>query len=406
MHAKSKSSSKRKTRLQNEDVCTTRFFDAHMFSKKFEMKRTIKKILTHLPSFLSEYFEWIFSDAAENQIRLFRTQKNKFRSYTQLKKHQKKIKIFVAGFFLAMFFLLVGLTVGPIFFPERIETELYIPNGRGDILLGNVSKNQVTVIFKTLDGANGNMPLATKAIVEVFSDENYTKLARRTVADDYAVTHIIPVDSLQEGEIYYIRVTAEDAALPAHVKSVSSWGEENDPIKVYTTGNLITNCASPDDEQNSTDKNISGEKNEQSVASIPKSTEYANNEDNAGQSDDASLFILNVMKENYLQPKNKVQTIISWSTSNPATAVLVYRGGDLEGKKEVIIDEQMQSKHAAILTTLSAGMTYYFQVKSVDENGNVAISEEYSLKTPRPQSTIVEKISENFMSIFKQIKPN
>ena len=376
------------------------------------MKRKIKKILSYLPAFLSEYFEWLFSDASENQIRIAKSKNNKFRSYTQLKKHQKKLKIFVAGFFLALLFLLIGLVVGPTLFPKQIESELYIPNGRGDILLGNISKNQVTVIFKTLDSANANKPLATKAFVEVFDDENYTRLVRRTTEDDYAITHIIPLDSLQEGNIYYIRITAKDDSTPSHTKVVSSWGDGNDPIKVYTTGELIPTCAISKEEQHAAAERSSdalAEKNEKTAAPAAESVSDVQNIDNAKdvqQLDDSTLRISSVMNENYLQPKNKVQTIISWNTNNPATAVLVYGEGNSKEKKEVVISEQMQTKHAAILTTLKAGTTYYFDVKSVDEKGNIAVSEEYSLRTPRPQSTITEKIAESFKAIFRQIKPN
>lgn len=376
------------------------------------MKRRIKKILSYLPAFLSEYFEWIFSDASENQIRIAKSKKNKFRSYTQLKKHQKKLKIFVAGFFLALFFLWIGLVVGPTLFPKQIETELYIPNGRGDILLGNVSKNQATVIFKTLDSANGNKPLATKAFVEVFDDKDYTKLVRRSAEDDYAITHIIPVDSLQEGNIYYIRITAKDAANPAHMKNVSFWGDGKDPIRVYTTGELIPSCAVPKETPYVAavnDNDVSTGKNEKTAVQITTSIDSTTNAGNAKdlqQSDDSVLHISNVMNENYLQPKNKVQTIISWNTNIPATTVLIYSEGNSKEKKEIIINDQLQTKHAAILTTLKAGTTYYFNVKSVDENGGVAISEEYSLRTPKPQSTVTEKIFESFKSIFRQVKPN
>jgi hypothetical protein len=373
------------------------------------MKRKIKKILSYLPSSILDYFEWIFSDAAENHIRVTKLKKNKFHSYTQLKKHQKRIKLLAVGFFLAIFFLLIGLVFGPILFPPQIESELYIPNGKGDILLGNISKNQATVVFKTLDSANDNNPLATRAYVEVFSDENFLNLVRRSTIDDYAITHIIPLDALQENNIYYIRITATDATSQNHTKSVSFWGDGKDPIKFYTTGELIPNCALDNASQElallRNRNNELAEKNERNAAPIAQSLEDINGDD-ADRSADSVLYILNVMNENYLQPKNKVQTIISWNTNRPATSVLIYGEGNSKEKKEVVIEEKMQTRHAAVLTTLKSATTYYFQTKSMDKDGNIAISQEYSLRTPKPQSSVIDQIATSFKTIFQQIKPN
>ena len=366
------------------------------------MKKVLRKIFSYLPKFIQEELEWLLLDAAQNQIRITKEKKNHFRSYTQLKKHQKNIKLFFAGLGFALLFLLIGLIVGPSFFPKAIEAELYIPNGKGDILVGNVSKNQATIIFKTLDSANGNKPLATKAFVEVFSDKELTKLVRRSILDDYAVTHIIPIDSLQENQTSYIRITASDSSVPAHVKTISSWGDGGDVIKFYTTGEVIANCQNIKT-INAGNNNLD-EESERVTTPIAESLEYAE-EDNTNHASASMLRILTVTNENYLQPGNKVQTIISWNTNLPSSTVLVYSEGSSGEKKELVISDKMQTKHAVTLTTLKAGTTYYFNAKSIDQNGNAAISEDYSLKTPHPQSTVVQQIGDSFMSIFRQIKP-
>lgn len=356
------------------------------------MKRGLKKILGYLPGCVQEFFEMIFASAAENHIKIVKSGQQKFRSYTQLKRHQKNIRRSVTVFFLAVLSLVAGMVVGPIFFPQPAESEVYIPNGKGDILVSSVSRNQATVIFKTLDSANGNMPLATKSIVEFYEDQNYTDLARRTNEDDYAVTHIVPVDSLQEGKIYYIRIIAKDASTPVHSKDVASWGEGNDPIKVYTTGELIPSCAKED------------VKKEELAVKVNETGSSQDSYDNQ-QSNALPLKIDNVQNENHLQPKNKIQTIISWTTNLPASTMITY-GEERSGeKRQLKISDELLTKHAAILTTLKAGSTYYFNVESKDKDGNVAISEEYSLRTPRAQENVVQKISNNFKGIFLQIKP-
>lgn len=372
----------------------------------FRIMRKIKKFLAFLSPALLDYYEWIFADASENQIRVIKNNDNKFSSYSQLKKHQKKLKKFVAMLLLALLFLLIGLVVGPTLFPTQIESELYIPNGKGDILLGNISRNQATIIFKTLDSANANKPLATKAYAEVFDDESYTNLVRRTPEDDYAVTHIIPIDSLQEGNIYYIRIIAKDGAIPGNTKTISSWGDGKDPIKFYTTGELIPACALA--KENRIDSADADNEKKNIPVYVQSSGDVQNleNMDVENLNAEESLRISNVLNENYLQPKNKVQTIISWNTDVPATTVIIYGEGNSKEKKEIVISEEMQTKHAVVLTTLRAGATYYFNVKSLDKNGNVALSEQHSLRTPKPESTITEKIVESFMSIFRQVNPN
>ncbi|EKE25032.1 MAG: hypothetical protein ACD_5C00319G0003, partial [uncultured bacterium] len=172
------------------------------------MKRGLKKLLSFLPECVREFIEMIFNESAEYHIKVSRAGKQKYSSYTQLKRHQKNVRRMLALIILMVTSGFVGMLIGPIFFPQPVESEVYIPNGKGDILVGNISRNQATVIFKTLDGANGNLPLATKAVVEFYEDEQYKDLARRITEDDYAVTHMIPVDSLQEGKIYYIKIIA------------------------------------------------------------------------------------------------------------------------------------------------------------------------------------------------------
>jgi F0F1-type ATP synthase epsilon subunit len=62
-------------------------------------------------------------------------------------------------------------------------------------------------------------------------------------------------------------------------------------------------------------------------------------------------------------------------------------------------------KHAAILTTFKAGTIYYFEAKSQDEKGNIAVSGEYSLHTPRPKANVLKAIVDNMEALIRQIKP-
>lgn len=363
------------------------------------MKRGLKKLLSFFPDFMQEFVEMIFAGAAEYHIKISKSGKQKYRSYTQLKKHQKNVRRFLTLVFLVAASVFAGILIQPIFFPQPAESEVYIPNGKGDILVGNVSRSQATVIFKTLDGANDNRPLATKSVVEFYEDQEYKNLARRINENEYAVTHIVPVDSLQEGKIYYIKITAEDSAIRPHVKTVSSWGNGNDPVKVFTTGDLIPNCASSN-----------SSKSEVKPVDVVIQDDDEQAEKDAGIDDDEKAENLpheigTVQNENYIQPGNKVQTIISWTTNVPGTTSITYGEKGAQEKKKLVVSRELVTKHAAVLTTLKPGTVYYFSTESVDANGNIATSEEYSLRTPKAQENVIQKITNSFKGLLLQIKP-
>ena len=361
------------------------------------MRKQIEKFLGYFPPSVMRHYEMVFSSAAENHLDLVRAGKKKFRSYTELKRHQKRVRIFVSIFVLALLCTFVGILIGPIIFPKPAEPAVYIPNGKGDIVLGNVSKNQATVIFKTLDSANGGKPLATKAIVEIYTDPDYTNLERRTNEDDYAVTHIITADSLQENKLYYIRIIANDAATPVHSETISSWGDGGAPITVYTTGELANNCGNV--ALNNPDSGIdtsATKLNETNVSNVDITA--------TKQPENLSLNVTDVQNENYLQPDNKVQTIISWDTNVPASTSITYWEENSSDKKDFPVADQSSTKHAVVMTSLKAGATYYFTAQSQDSKGNIVTSDEYSLRTPNPQENVAQKISDNFHQLLGQIK--
>lgn len=362
------------------------------------MKIKIKKFFSSILDFLV----MIFFSAAENQILMSHrgTARSKYRSYTHLKNHQKKIRKFTGLVFLGLSFFFFGIIIGPALLPKSFRTEVHIPNGRGDILVANVNENQATLVFKTLDAENGYKPLATKAYVDVCEEESCQKILRRVDGENYAVTHIIKIDSLKKGKMYYFRITASDSPIFTGSKTVSSWGDGNDPIRAL---------AIEEDSQENSNKIP-----RTSLEIVPEyingentpdfSSENSNDGENINEQN-GSLKISDVKNESYLQPKNKIQTIVSWKTNVPANSILLYREGKDGEEKEIILDKEKSTKHSIVIMTLKAGSAYFFKVKSEDENGNPVVSDEYSLRTPRPKETVLDLIADNFQSLFYQIKP-
>lgn len=363
------------------------------------MKNGVKKILKVFYRKTKHFFEFLFESPAENQMRLQRDKEKKFYSYCQLKQYQKRLRRFAGGFALALLLLLAGIVIGPAIINTNSLASVYIPNGKGDILLGNISKNQATLMFKTLDSSHGNVPLATTAWVEVFSDAGLSKSVQKTSQDEYAVTHVIPVLGLEEGKNYYFKISAMAAANSARTE-VSSWGNDGGPLEAFTAGDLIASCISQTAIQNIPQSNPD-------VASQdPVKVSSDNNPTDSASQQDAYLRISDVKNEANLYAKDKVQTIVSWKTNVPATTSLVYKeagGGD---EKEFVADTEKKTKHVIIMTTLKPGTRYYFKAKSGDESDGDVISDEYSLLTPQSQLTVVDQIGNNFMALIHRFIPS
>jgi len=107
-----------------------------------------------------------------------------------------------------------------------------------------------------------------------------------------------------------------------------------------------------------------------------------------------------VRTDSALAQNNKVQTIISWLTDEPATTSLIYKEGNSGEQKEIKISSAYATSHVAVITIFKPGAVYYFKVKSVDPSENSAVSSDYALLTPKNKENIVQIIIKNFSDIF------
>jgi Purple acid Phosphatase, N-terminal domain/Fibronectin type III domain len=107
-----------------------------------------------------------------------------------------------------------------------------------------------------------------------------------------------------------------------------------------------------------------------------------------------------VLTDDALTQDNQVQAIISWTTDEPATTSILYREGTSGQEKEAQVNNSYVTNHVAVSTIFKPGAVYYFKVKSVDPYGNVAISQDYALLTPKQSQNIIQIIISNFQGIF------
>lgn len=522
---------------------------------------------------LVEYWDLLFSSAAENQIKMQRGQghgRKVFRSYSQLKKFQRKLR----KFFFILILIVVGMFVGQIFYPSAIGSKAAISIKQGDIIISDVAKDGATVVFKTVDEAHFNKPLATVATVSVYQDPALTKLIKTTDPDDYAVTHIIKVDGLENNREYYLRLNATDSpndwGVSAAVQvSYDANVSELAKLKIATAGQLAkiydisdpflvnpqekvmimfktdqeAKCYLKFDEdgiaalakqegekdyskdhtlkfpdlvgnesrdyrikcEDRRDKSeilesqvlnydFSGLNNKEALNANAVSeakisnlkvdqnlrgglvitwdtdqktnsiVQYRNLENNSdviigdtnhfvekhsvsmgmtnvfdpkikvisfdlmgrkaeverdltefliekepetiqNPASENGLVLRNINDESSLYSNEKVQSIISWYTNKPADSKVIYKEGKGGEEKEVSFGNKLSTEHMAVFTQFKPGMVYYFKVKSTDENGETAVSEEFSLLTPNGKEGIIRIIKNNIKQIIRQIIP-
>lgn len=111
-----------------------------------------------------------------------------------------------------------------------------------------------------------------------------------------------------------------------------------------------------------------------------------------------------IRTDSALAQGDRVQTIISWTTDEPATTALIYKEGKSGQEKEVKISEDFAPSHIAVVTIFKPGTVYYFKAKSIDKSGNEGTSTEYALLTPRRKENVVQMIINNFQDIFGWVR--
>lgn len=372
------------------------------------MGNKIHEVVTVCCTKSKECFDIIFHSAAENHIQLAkRDASGRFQSYIQLKKYQQRIRLLTIKILMAAIFLLIGILVGPAVFNREELHDIYIPDGKGDILIGNVSKNKATIVFKTMDTLHQNKPLATVAEVKIYRDLSHKDLVQEAYSDGYAVTHVISLDGLVDGTTYYPVISVSEDKDFNGTKEISAWGG-TDPIAIYATGETASSCVTEikkiQEEYARLEKDKEKTKlhilNPEAIAEITTPTVIDENPIIV----DPTFKILGVQNENYLYGKDKLQIIISWKTNMPATAKLLYRYDDNgEKKEELNVSKEKATKHVAVLTTLKTETKYYFKVMSTNEKGENVVSEEYSLQTPHAKDTISDIIVNNLKELTHQV---
>ena len=111
------------------------------------------------------------------------------------------------------------------------------------------------------------------------------------------------------------------------------------------------------------------------------------------------------------EKSDKIQTVISWITNEPATTRIFYQIGVHSSKTELKESTELENsytkKHTILMTNFKSGVVYSFRVESIDSGGNVAVSNTNTFMTPKKKESIIDmiiRILENTFGWVRKLK--
>ncbi|MFA6973540.1 MAG: fibronectin type III domain-containing protein [Parcubacteria group bacterium] len=302
------------------------------------------------------------------------------------------------------------------------------PSSLSSINVASLSLNQATITWKT--------SAKTTSGVEYGLTEEYGQKKENSAM---ATEHTVTLSGLQSGQTYHFRVKGKDAnnnlyssgdytfqpKSPPQISGVKVTGVTEHETKINFKTNIATDALiiytdakNPENSGSQGNPQLGSSheiilKNLASGATFSYSVkvrdEQGNETTQAGGSfttgkDENPPKLDQIRTDSALAQNGKVQSIVSWTTDEPATSVFAYREGISGEEKEVNISKQLTLNHVAVVTIFKPGTVYYFRVKSVDASENVARSGDFALLTPKIKENIVQIIIGNFQDIFSWAK--
>ncbi len=124
--------------------------------------------------------------------------------------------------------------------------------------------------------------------------------------------------------------------------------------------------------------------------------------------DTAPPEISKVSNESTLYPsaEAKVQTIVSWTSDEPAYCQFFYREGlnpNIEARG-LGLEKEPRTSHVQVIVEFMPSTVYQFWVECKDPSGNSTKSENFVLFTPNKEKSIIDIILENFEGAFGWVK--
>ena len=98
----------------------------------------------------------------------------------------------------------------------------------------------------------------------------------------------------------------------------------------------------------------------------------------------------------FLDRGDKIQTIISWLTNEPATGRVYFQEGvhnsTVDLSESTQLNTDYSKEHVMVVTKFKPGLVYSFRVESIDSGGNISLSKVHTFMTAKKQESIIQMI--------------
>src|SRR3989339_883063 len=126
--------------------------------------------------------------------------------------------------------------------------------------------------------------------------------------------------------------------------------------------------------------------------------------------DDLPPSVSNIKADStiFVDRGNKIQTIVSWITSEPSTSRVYYQegvhGAGIELIESTILNTNYTKEHVMVITKFKPGIVYTFRVESIDSGGNVVLSDPHTFMTAKKKESIIQVIIRILEETFGWLK--
>lgn len=289
----------------------------------------------------------------------------------------------------------------------------------------------------------------SNSIVSLVRDSDYDPNAEDPYAwsegdaDELVLEHKVEVNGLTPATIYHFQVSSKSVLDLTGVSSDKTFKTKSIKPEIYNiqitkveeesaTIRFLTNvpCSSIIEytNLNTNAKKLEGNSSYVSAHSMKLTnlifdTYYSafikvESEDGETAESDALTFITirdeyppeisKVNTESTLYPgsDNKIQTIASWRTDEPAKCQLFYHQGLVvaDEANSLPIEEDYGIKHVQVVTNFAPSEVYKFWIICSDKADNKAKSDDFTMLTPSQEESIIDIIIKNFESSFSWVK--
>ncbi len=110
----------------------------------------------------------------------------------------------------------------------------------------------------------------------------------------------------------------------------------------------------------------------------------------------------------FIDNPNKTQTVISWTTNEPATTHIYYQegvhGGDTQLTGSTTPNTNYDRDHLIVVTSFKPGTVYTFKAESTDPAGNTTLSSPHTFMTAKQAQSIIQVIMNVLENTFGWMK--